>query len=618
VHRDLKPENVLVARDGRVVITDFGIARAFDAESPNKTPVGTPAYMAPEQVEGAEVDARADLYALGVILYELVTGVLPWRASSPIAMAVARLSQPPPDPRAMAQSLPDALAEIVLRLLARRAQDRFPDAASVERALAEVRSAQSAVAAAGTTTPLPSSSHHKSVAVLPFRNSGPAEDEYLADVLSDDLIDALSMARGLRVRARGGVLKYKGVNADPRDIGRELGVQVVVDGAVRRVGDTLRITARLISVADGFQLWAKRFDRPSADVLQVIDEEAAAIADALTVAHTGPRESPADPEALDLYLRARHFYLQQHADAVREAVRLYEAALARAPEDPTILAGYAIAKVRAWFFGGSEDEARRAVARAVIAAPNRAEARLALAHVHFQSGDAAGSVTELKRVIALAPSLAEAHERLGAIALEIGRIEYAMRHLQAALTLDPQLVGARVELARGHALTGAWADVWRQFDGVLREDSPPGLFTAYLRLALWSKDEERIATWQRTIAAQPPGKTALQQSVLHAYRTAQRGQPETTMMDQVLEQHTLGGQRFRSFLLQARTEILAVSGNGPRAMESLVRAVDTGLLDVVWLDRCPLLQPLRSDPAFAGLRARVLERVAPILAALDG
>jgi serine/threonine-protein kinase len=354
VHRDLKPDNVLVGKDGRLVITDFGIARALregdDVVKTNGRPIGTPAYMAPEQVQGGDVDARADLYALGAMLYELLTGERAWPGDSVFAVAAARLVQPPPDPRQKNPGLPDDVAAVVLRCMAKDPDQRFASAEEVARAL-------DAALAAATSVPVglprqrasarPPAETTKNVAVLPFRNQGPAEDEYIADGLTDDLIDALSMTRGLRVQARGAVMRFKAGDRDPREIGRQLDVQVVVDGSVRKSGGKLRVNARLVSVADGFQLWAKRFDRPEAEFLAVGDEAANAIAEALTLVRDLPaREAPTDPLAIDLYLRARHAYHAGWAMNVDVAVRLFEEALARAPDDPQILAGYALALMR--------------------------------------------------------------------------------------------------------------------------------------------------------------------------------------------------------------------------------------------------------------------------------
>ncbi len=291
VHLDLKPGNVLIERGGRVVITDFGIARALAEVHATDVALGTPAYMAPEQVEGrVDVDARADLYALGALLYEMVTGQPPWSGTSFYAVASARLREPPPDPRAVRPDLPAGLSEIVARAMALRPEDRYPSAVELALALSLLASPPPERA----TAPLPEPGSHtrprppeKTVAVLPFRNTGDAADDHLADELTDDLIDALSMTPGLRVRARGVVAGYRGAGVDPREAGRALGVQVVTEGSVGRAKGRVRVSARLISVDEGFQLWAKRFDRPEDEVLAVNDEAAQSIAEALTVDFPG-------------------------------------------------------------------------------------------------------------------------------------------------------------------------------------------------------------------------------------------------------------------------------------------------------------------------------------------
>ena len=260
VHRDLKPDNVLIARDGRVVITDFGIARAvFDAGRAATVglALGTPAYMAPEQVEGAtDLDARTDIYALGAMMYECLTGERPWTGDSVWSLAAARLMQPPPDPRVKRPDLPPAAAELVLRCMARKREDRFASAAQAAVALSALTmpAAEARRPSTPPAGPAPLDSGTKTVAVLPFRNTGAKDDDYIAEGLSDDLIDGLSMTPGLRVLARDAVTRAGAQGQGARDLGRELRVDVVVDGSVRRAGEQLRISARVISVADGFQL----------------------------------------------------------------------------------------------------------------------------------------------------------------------------------------------------------------------------------------------------------------------------------------------------------------------------------------------------------------------------
>ncbi|MGH7293877.1 MAG: serine/threonine-protein kinase, partial [Polyangiaceae bacterium] len=198
VHRDLKPDNVLLANDSRVVLTDFGIARAVADANRAATvglALGTPAYMAPEQVEGvSDLDERADIYALGAMLYECVTGERAWSGDGIWALAAARLMNPPPDPRLKRPDLPPAVAEIVLKCMARRREDRFQSVAELAGALgAMTMPAPRPRPSAPPPLQAPLELETRAVAVLPFRNHGPPADDYLADGLTDDLIDALSM-----------------------------------------------------------------------------------------------------------------------------------------------------------------------------------------------------------------------------------------------------------------------------------------------------------------------------------------------------------------------------------------------------------------------------------------
>ncbi|MSP61180.1 MAG: tetratricopeptide repeat protein, partial [Myxococcales bacterium] len=463
----------------------------------------------------------------------------------------------------------------------------------------------------------------KTIAVLPFRNGGASDEEYLADGLTDDLIDNLSMVHGLRVRSRGGVMALKGMDRDPRGLGRELGVQVVVEGTVRRAGAMLRVSTRLIGVADGFQLWARRFDRPAADVFSVGDEVSRAIAEALAVEPGGPpRESPTDPEALDLYLRARHEYFRQRREPVNRAIALFEQALARAPEDPTILAGYAIARVRLWYLGGpdarhSHELARAAAERAVAAGPHLGEPRLALASVLLHSQDPAGAARELQRAIAAAPGLAEAHDLLGRLMVDVGRIPEGARHLQIALALEPGLPQARWDLARAHALQGDQAKV----DALLDTPGPApvderGLWFARIRNALWRRDFDRIEECARALSGvvgpgEAPMVTALLEIVRH--RRLPEGPRPGKASDTELSNE---GRRRRAAYLQLAAEGAAVIDALEPALATITLAVEAGLLDLAWLDRCPVLASVRPDPRFAVLRARVEARVAPVLAAL--
>ncbi len=627
IHRDLKPDNVLLAAHGRVVITDFGTARAHLESDPAQTGgnafIGTPAYMAPEQVEGLSVDVRADLYALGAALYEMLVGVRAWPGPSALQVASARLVLQPPDPRRLRADVPDPLADIVLRLMARRREDRYQSAVEVDTVLADLPgvappSGRAPVQRITFPPPVVPSSD-RTVAVLPFRNTGQIEDEYVADGLTEDLIDALSITPGLLVRPRAAVAGLKAREADPREVGRQLDVQVVIDGTVRRVGGDYRVSARMLSVADGFQLWTQRFVRPTADLLVVSDEMVRAIAHALTTERAvPPREAPADPHAIDLYLRARAEMrgAWHTSTVVARTAGLFDEALRLAPDDPMILAAGAVAHARLAFLSGehsarSLERARTLAERAVARAPHVGDGWLALAMVHVNGHDPAGAVGVLRKTLTVAPIMAKAHEILGRILSDAGALDEAIERLEGSLKLDPTHTEPRYDLARAYALL----DKWDKVDELLAlpiDEGPTqitGTFTR-LRLALWRRGP-------RPAGGPPPDGPPLDpdppRSVIRAWEwlhaTGRLHSAHHTFFQEMTASQS---PRLRSVLAQFYTEMLLATGDLYGARGALGIAVDAGLYDLAWMDRCPLLERLRGDPTWPDLRARVEARAAAI------
>jgi len=634
VHRDLKPENVMMAKDGRVVIMDFGIARARVVEDASRTQVGaaigTPAYMSPEQVQGLEdIDARADIYAFGAMIYELFTGVQPWRGESIVAVAAARLMQPPPDPCVKRPSLPVACGEFVKRCMARDRDHRFASAEEVSTALqslltvgdqastggfaAGLRTSLSAGVATNTatipsiTTPTPAPSTDKTVALIPFRNNGPPADDYLAEGLTDDLIDTLSMTSGLKVRPRGVVMRFKGVDQDPREIGRELGVQVVVEGSVRRTPAGLRITARVLSVADGFQLWAKRFDRPEKDLFVVNDEVATSIAEALTVDMTAPiRQAPTDPAAIELYLRARVEYRKFWQPSVLVAVGLLEQALVLAPDDSTILSGYASALARLAFYSGDYAvRAHAAAEKALAAAPHLTEAHIAMGHSLMQLGDMVGAVKSLRQAIQRSPSNAESHWVLGMILLESGPLDHAARALETAMSLDPMLPSSARMLARVASTQGDWDRAYRLLDQARLTDGEFSFQIHLLRFATWQRDESRL---EEVLAQLSKAETRgpVQEAIHSTVRDRHTHDKPSAMRRMALEDGA--GWRRKAYFLQLDAEMAAYARNDEYVLETFRLLLDTKLQDLMWFDHCPLFDTYRSAPEFVQTRAVVAAR----------
>ncbi|HUS67619.1 MAG TPA: protein kinase [Kofleriaceae bacterium] len=638
VHRDLKPDNVMVARDGTLVITDFGIARAAAeggaaAVATMGGVVGTPAYMAPEQVAAAEVDSRADLYALGVMLFEMLTGSLPWRGTSPIMVAAARLGTDPPDVRSVSPEIDAGVAEVVKRCMAREPGGRYASAAEVasalEVAVGVMGTSLSASLPASTPTPSPAPGRttqaslatalgEKTIAVLPFRNTGAADDAYLAEGLTEDLIDTLSMTRGLRVRPRSATRSFTG-EVDHREVGAQLDVQVIVDGSVRRRGDGLRVTARVLSVAEGFQLWAQRFDRPAADALVVSDEVAAAVAEALIVRPAVQhRDAVTDPEAVDLYLRGRAALRGLDPDSTDRALVLLEQAHARAPDDVTILAACARASARVLFHRSDAALAARALdlaRRASAVAPDSGEVELALAQVHFALGNFVDAATHVVRARRQAPLLPEAHAQLGRLLIEVGPLDRAMVTLERAIALDPELQAARVDRARGAAFRGDFEPARR----LAAEHGTPAISTQaslVARFALWDGD---LASWEPYIPPITGADLLSRGALITAVLGVLRERTIPPQFDERLQAilATTASPRFRTLLHQVAAELNAYCGNTVRALEAVAAAIQAGLIDLMWLDHCPALSALRSTARFAELRAALDERTAPIRAALE-
>jgi serine/threonine-protein kinase len=446
----------------------------------------------------------------------------------------------------------------------------------------------------------------KRVAVLPFHNTGDPAHDYLADGLTEDLVDVLSMSPGLRVCSRSAVMRFKGKDRDLREVGRELDVQVVVDGSVRRAGGMVRISARLISVADGFQLWARRFDRPEAEILVSNDETAKAIAAALAVEINAPAHAvPSDSEVTDLYLRGRAAYHHYFYNTEGDAIRLFEEALVRAPGDARILAGYAMAHAR---FRGAETAvgtaAREAAERAVRLEPMLSESHLAVASVLFSTGDPVGPVRPLRRALRLCPTSAPAHDLIGRILCETSLTDAARRHLEAAISIDPEIELARIALCRLHELAGdhARADALTEI-GPGREVSLPSLS----RLLLWRRDTVRA---QEVLSRHPSPDGRIAVSIAFLELVTSGKSPFHFLRH--MQDPAQSNPRRRAFFSQLETEAACILGEADHALAAIARGVQDGLYDVAWLDHCPLLALVRGEARFTALRARAAARAARV------
>ena len=394
-HRDLKPGNVMISADNRVKVLDFGLARIADAGGGEDTLaataapltqqgviVGTMPYMSPEQIEGLSLDARSDLFSLGVIFHELLTGTRPFKGASSPALMSAILRDPPPDLSATRTDVPDAIARLVDRLLEKRPEDRVQTARDVFN---ELRRAQKDLESGLRPRPaLPEAS----IAVLPFIDLSASRDqEWFCDGIAEEVMTALSGLQGLRVAARASAFSFRGKADDLRAIGEKLNVTTVLEGSVRRAGDRVRITAQLSDAREGRQLWSERFDREVKDIFDVQDEIARAIADRLRVTITGGarlvQQATTNIEAYELLLKGRAL-LTRRGRAVLDAVPLFERAIALDPNlaDAHALLGDAYRLMGLYGIARASEVMPRAIAcveRALAIDPGQPEALATLA-----------------------------------------------------------------------------------------------------------------------------------------------------------------------------------------------------------------------------------------------
>jgi serine/threonine protein kinase len=388
VHRDVKPENIML-QGGHALIADFGIGKAMSAVEEEMfthagVAVGTPAYMSPEQAAGDAVDGRSDIYSLGCVLYEMLAGEQPFTGATAQAVIAKRFVQTPADVSALRDGVPRGVARAVHRALARAPIDRYDTAAGMAAALGET---DAALSSPRIDAP------EKSIAVLPFANmSADPENEFFADGITEDILNALSHIRELRVVGRTSAFSFKGKNQDLRAIGEQLNVRTVLEGSVRRSGNRVRITSQLLDVADGHHLWSERYDRVIEDVFAVQDEIAVAIAERMKATIEGTHSVALAGRATDnidayqAYLKGRALLYRRGA-AIKQGMALMEQALMLDPNYGPALAGLADAHT---LLGGvysiarPEDaaaKARHLAARALEVAPDIAEASSAMAMV---------------------------------------------------------------------------------------------------------------------------------------------------------------------------------------------------------------------------------------------
>ncbi len=623
VHRDLKPANVKVRADGTVKVLDFGLAKAIDsrgapsadpASSPTLTApgtqlgmiLGTAAYMAPEQARGKSVDKRADIWAFGAVLYEMLSGARAFKGDEPVEALAAVLRQDV-DWTALPPETPARIRRLLSRCLERDVKHRLRDIGEARVAIAEELAdrppREAAAPAAGTDHDV------QSIAVLPFVNlSGDKGNEYFSDGLAEEIINALTKVTDLRVIARTSAFAFRGREQDLRTIGARLRVGTLLDGSVRTAGNRIRVGVQLIKVADESHLWSERYDREMTDVFALQDEISQAIANALKVKLSPPRRQTGSVEAFQSYLQGLYWYQRYTPDSLRRAQESFERALECDPGYAEAHAGLAV-----FYYGLGALGSKRMNEMAPLA---KAAA---------------------ERALAIDDTLSEAHAVLGVVA---GAVEYdweqAERHFQRAMAVDPIPPLVRVRYAL-YYLTPLrrFEEAVEQYQRALETDPLSMMVHFGLAFALYcqrryrsaieharravdlypdywlvhfamglalSRDgslEQAIASFETTVRLSPSFAHAAG-FLASAYAEAGDRDRAETLMDETRERGT------RAFVSPAVFAIYhAALGQAERMFEDLDAALAERDPYLTRMDAEPLFERFRSDPRYRGLLARM-------------
>lgn len=574
IHRDIKSENIMITNDGQLKIMDFGLAKLQGNSGLTKTgtSLGTLSYMSPEQAQGLPADHRSDIWSLGVVFYEMLTGETLFKAEHEAALLYLIVNEEPPAPSLLDRKIPIQIDLIVKKMLSKDLGFRYQNIDSLLASLSEVKEEMDRTS---------NSQKRKAIAVLPFDNiSSDKENEYFGDGLTEELIANLSRLKEMRVISRTTSMQYKDTKKDIQTIGKELGARYIMEGSVRKFHDDLRITAQLIDVDSDEQLWAETYKGKLSDIFDIQEKVAKQIVDALMVKLT-PTEKveltkrpTLNAEAYDFNLRARNYLYLQTKNNIQFAIQFFDKAIALDPRYAEAYAGLAEAYAIKYAYFDRKDEwlekALELSLKAIMYDSTLSEAYAALALAYFYKSSIDEALTAVNKSLELDPNNFFGYWILGRIYFTTDRISEAVQPFKKVLELNPDFYTAFSDLRmiyerlgekqKHDELVKSALDFFPKYLNKIPEDSRAHIFYAQQLLLGGKKDN-----------AKEEIKVALDLS------------PDDNVM------------QYNAACMYSRMN------EKKEAIDVLNRIIAAGFLNFEWMKRDPDLENIKNEPEYLEL-----------------